>query len=476
MMLLELGAVGLLFCRMKMSLTSEVPMNQPEGTILSSAFRIFLVLVVALPLIQLMPVPMGLWAKLPGREFYANAIGQALASPDGLNWRSVSLIPSATESALLSLLPPLAVFLVALKLDSDRLHILVFVFLGVAAVDGLLGMVQYSHGWKYGSGTGTYNNRNHLAGLLEMALPVGLALLASTVGHHTARIESNRHGKRHRRRKLSLRQWLARFSVERFHQTTVLAALSLAILLGLIFTRSRAGIALGMLGILLCTLMFSFRLGGRKAYGLTGTFTFVGIGVASTIGLAPVWSRFASTDFGEDGRWGIFGATVRAIGEFFPLGSGAGTFVEVMHRFHPLGFMPGLYINHAHNDYLEWLLEFGLIAGALLVLWLILFLGQWGRILMHGEWTSFRFIQAGAGIALILMMLHSLVDFNLRIPANVVITAFLAGVFFHRQSTEKRSHVSRRANPEEGLRNAVSDYSIPPENQKNPFGVGVSSP
>ena len=477
MMILEFGSVALLFLMMKSALPPGCSANKQADSprSLSNTSRLFLVSMVALPFVQLMPVPMGLWAELPGREFYANAILQVFADTTGLNWRAISLVPSVTESALLTLLPPLAVFLLAIRLDSERLQVLVLVFLGVAAADGLLGLVQYSHGWKYGSGTGTYNNRNHLAGLLEMALPVGLAWLAATVGHGSVRTESNRHGKPHRRRKRTFRQWLARFSVERVHQTTVLAALSLAILLGLIFSRSRAGIALGMLGILCCTLIFSFRLGGRNAYGLAGTFTFVGIGIASIIGLTPVWSRFASTDLGEDGRWGIFDATVRAIGEFFPLGSGAGTFVEVMHRFHPLGFMQGLYINRAHNDYLEWVLEFGLMAVALIALWLMLYLRQWGRVWIRGEWTPFRFTQAGAGIALMLMMLHSLVDYNLRIPANAVFTAFLAGVFFHRQSRERRTRVHRRDNTEEGAGNAQFDYSIPAENQRNPFGTQVST-
>ena len=69
-----------------------------------------------------------------------------------------------------------------------------------------------------------------------------------------------------------------------------------------------------MLGILLCTLMFSHRLGGRNVYGLMGTFTAVGVGLASLIGLAPVWTRFTLEDPLADGRWKVFDATVQAIG------------------------------------------------------------------------------------------------------------------------------------------------------------------
>jgi len=70
------------------------------------------------------------------------------------------------------------------------------------------------------------------------------------------------------RRGRTFRQWLARFSVARLNQAALFGAAAIAILLGLIFTRSRTGVSLAMLGILLSTLTFSWRLGGRNVYGL----------------------------------------------------------------------------------------------------------------------------------------------------------------------------------------------------------------
>ncbi|WP_295454733.1 O-antigen ligase family protein, partial [uncultured Thiodictyon sp.] len=418
-----------------------------------------------LPLAQLAPVPMSWWAELPGRAFYAGAMRLTGDVGEGFGWRAISLIPSTTEGAWLTLLPPLAAFLVAMRLDRERLLVLVVVFLSIAAGEALLGLIQYGQSWMSdGNALGTYRNRNHLAGLLEMALPVSLALLAATIGHGRPAHTGGRRG----RSRQSVRRWVARFTVTRINQAAAFGALSLAILVGLIFTRSRTGISLAMLGVVLCTLMFSFRLGGRNAYGLIGTVTAAGIGLASLIGLLPVWSRFAFTDPFEDWRWPIFNATVQAIGEFFPLGSGAGTFLEVMRRFHP-DTITGVYINRAHNDYLEWLLEFGLLAGVLVAVWLLFYLHQWGRVWTRGEWTPFRFAQGGAGIAVLLMMLHTLGDYNLRTPANAVFTAFLAGVFFHRsRHHEEHRHRHPQAAGEEA-RPAPSIFTIPPENQRNPF-------
>ncbi len=448
---------------------------QPSA--LSRPVRVFLIALFLLPLMQLLPVPLALWAGLPGREYYAGALrlaGSGVVA--GFDWRAISLVPSSTEAAWLALLPPLAVFVAASCLSGRQLLALAQVFLGIAAAQALLGLIQYGDGadsaFRFGNtlmggnASGTYVNRNHLAGLLEMGLPVALALLAATVGHGLPRHIGGG------RRKRTVRQWLARFSVSRIDQATLYGAVALIILLGLVFTRSRAGVSLAMLGILLCTALFSTRLGGRNAYGLMGSFTTVGVGLAGLIGLTPVWSRFAYSDPIEDGRWRIFDATLQAIGEFFPLGSGGGTFEDVLRRFHPADFL-GVTINRAHNDYLEWLLEFGLAAALLIAIWLVFYLRQWGRVWKRGEWTPLRFAQAGAGIALLLMMLHTLVDFNLRIPANAVFAALLAAVFFHRPVEEERQPARRRRGASGGGEEpaAAPVYEIPPENRTNPFAL-----
>jgi len=469
LLVLELVALALL--------AGQIWLPSPRiGQSLSRPARIFLALLLLLPLAQLLPVPMALWANLPGRAFYAEALQRAGVGGAGFEWRAISLIPTATEFAWLALLPPLMVFVVAIRLRSQLLLKLVQVFLGMAVGEALLGLIQYGDGpgssFRLGndlmgdSAMGTYINRNHLAGLLEMALPLALSQLAATVG----RGPRQHVGQRQR----GWRRWLARLGAVRFNQAMLFGAAALTILLGLIFTRSRAGVVMAMLGILLCMLLFSNRLGGRNVHGLLGTFTAVGIGLAGLIGLVPVLDRFALQDPLTDTRWLIFDATVQAAGQFFPLGSGAGTFEAVLRRFHPADF-PGVTINHAHNDYLEWLLEGGLGAALLIAIWLMFYLRQWGRVWIRGEWAPFRFAQVGAGIALLLMMLHSLVDFNLRIPANAVFAGFLAAVFFHQAKEEERWPSRRResSGDDDGSskpRPPPPSYNtIPPENQVNPF-------
>jgi O-antigen ligase len=242
--------------------------------------------------------------------------------------------------------------------------------------------------------------------------------------------------------------------------------------MGLIFTRSRMGVSLAMVGILLCSLAFSRRLGGSNVYGLYGTVTAITLALAIEVGLAPVLDRFTLQDPLSDGRWSIFAGTLQAIGEFFPIGSGLGSFVEVFPRFHPADFINGAVINRAHNDYLEWTMGGGLVVPALLAIMLVLYLRQWPRVWTREIWSTFRFLQTGAGIAMLLMLLHSLVDFNLHIPANGIFFAFLAAVFFHRYPGEKMPRPSPEQSRERHRESTIAlPQGVPPENAVNPFDL-----
>jgi O-antigen ligase len=229
-----------------------------------------------------------------------------------------------------------------------------------------------------------------------------------------------------------------------------------------------------MVGILLCTVVFARRLGGKNAYGLIGMLTFIGWGLAVEVGLVPVLNRFTLESAIDDSRWSIFSSTLEAAARFFPLGSGAGTFIEVYPRFHPPDIVFDGIVNHAHNDYLEAFLEAGL-AGIVLSLALLgFYIFQWKRIWQRGNWSSFRLLQAGAGIGLLLLILHSAVDFNLHIPANAIFFAFLAAVFFHRQQQDEslKVDVSSVVGGEEtaAIETPAGNLNLSPiKNVRNPF-------
>lgn len=388
--------------------------------------------ILVLPLFHLIPLPFSLWQALPGHANYAQALVDINANVND-SARAATLVPSLTEFSWLAILPPIMVFLFTLSVPKEQLKTAVMVFLGMAVFQAILGLMQYGTGPDSllrfsdtpSSGLGTYPNRDHLAGFLEMALPLSLAMLTSSIGHsHTAR--------RHTR---NLRQRLALLATSYLNQAVVYACISIAILLGLIFTQSRTGNVLAMVVILLSTIAFSARLGGRNVYGLLGTFTAISIMLAIEVGMAPVLNRFIHQDPLQDSRWEIFNTTITAIGEFFPVGSGIGTFSQIFPRFQESGFN-GTFVNRAHNDYLEWIMEGGIIAAILILLFLVLYISRWTKVIKRGEWRTFNFMQVGAGIGVFAMILHTFVDFNLHIPANQIYFAFLAALFFYQSSNE----------------------------------------
>ncbi|MBS1213988.1 MAG: putative binding-protein-dependent transport system protein, partial [Proteobacteria bacterium] len=286
---------------------------------------------VALPLVQLLPLPEFAWNWLPGRDFYT-APSSAIGTIPG--HRAISLIPDATESALLVLLIPVAVFLATVSTSEAQLKQLINLFIGLAVIQAIIGLAQFGTGsltvlWppeggRIGSAYGTYPNYDHFAGFLEMALPLVLALLIAHIdfGSHKA--------PRHQRRQ-NLRQRLAQLFASgiRFNAVAIYSGAALAILLGVIFSRSRTAIALVMLGILLCALLFGSRVGGQRSTRLVTLFTVIGFALALEIGLAPVLARFADGGLVDHTRLSIFAGTIQGIREFFPFGSGLGSYPAV---------------------------------------------------------------------------------------------------------------------------------------------------
>ncbi|CAB1275795.1 O-antigen ligase family protein [Candidatus Nitrosacidococcus tergens] len=434
--------------------------------------RAILIGIALIPLIQLIPLPIEILSKLfPGRAFYADNITQTLNQDDISNrWHSIALIPSATELAWLALLPPIAVFISTRYMTSQQLKKLTYLFLGIASFEAILGLIQYGEGsenlFRLGneyyrdSAVGTYVNRNHLAGLLEMVLPIVLSILIAVIKKNPNITSNKDRGSWH--------QLLLRWSNNQGNYFLLFFTIAIIILLGTIFTRSRTGIMLVMLGLILSFFVFIRKIDLKKLYGTAGFIIFSSLIFAFEIGLTPIFNRFAAIDENmEKGRGLIYSGTLQAINEFFPLGSGAGSFAEVFQRFQPIDFTAG-YVHRAHNDYLEWILVGGLPAAILIVASLFVYGRRWIKVWRWEQESIFYFIQIGAGIGTLLLLFHTLVDFNLHIPANAIFFAFLLGVFFY--PLEQQQIRSKKNKPTASLPYyPPKPKEIPKENLANPF-------
>jgi len=421
---------------------------------LKKSHLVLIALILAVPLVALIPLPDTVWSTLPGRAAYMPIL-QAASNADTGFLKSISLASGATEYALLTLLPPLIVYIATVNLPRHHVYTLVYIVLGIAVFQATLGLMQYGAGPKsplhFGStnantATGTWLNRDHFAGFIEMVFPIALALLAATVGMNRKR----------NRQKPSWRKKLAFMSSVKGNQTAIFAFILILMILALIFTKSRAGVGLAMVGLFVSIFVFSHRLGGNNVYGSVGTIVAVIFVLAIEIGLAPVLDRFA-VDPMEDLRWTIYSSTMEGIGNFFPIGSGAGTFPISFPLFQSLDV--DKFINRAHSDYLEWIYDGGMLAIVAIALFFVLYIIGWKKLWIPQRWGTFRFIQAGAGIGIFLLILHSAIDFNLHKPANAVFFAFILAVFFKPNSEEAELQMRARKNKRQRTRQ-MSDEEV----------------
>lgn len=361
---------------------------------------------VAVPILQLIPLPPALWQALPGRESEIaalNLIGQASS------WRPISTSPYRTIAAALSLIPPIVMlFFVSRASLQERAHLLgVVAVLGICAA--LIGVLQVASGAAHwflpyphqisGVAAGFQANSNAGADMLLVALVALFGYVA-------------------------LRRDLIATGLGKL----IAGALALLLVLTIALTGSRAGTMLILLPLAAGGLMIFPKLGwSRVAMGTTVIVALLGVAGTSfgNAQLGRTWSRFAHL---SEARPELWKDTVYAIGQNWPIGSGLGTFEPTMTAVERLEVVDAAYPNRAHNDYLEFALEAG-IAGVLVLIAAACFLAVRAWRILHHTGSSRNRIQAVASLAILAVLgLHSIVDYPMRSLALASLAAMAIGL------------------------------------------------
>ncbi|MEM9531223.1 MAG: O-antigen ligase family protein [Pseudomonadota bacterium] len=334
---------------------------------------------------------------------------------------SLDVFASATvwlQSVLLCLL--LLLVLVLLERPS-RLAALALAMVLAGFVQAFYGSLMVLSGTEwlvlekktYGIGlaTGTFVNRNHLAGLLNTCLALGVGLLVGQVlrGHGAA-------GGSGVRRFL---KWL-------FGPQARLRLMLVVLVIGLVLTHSRMGNAGFFLSLGLVAVLALWRLRPlpRGLLVLLLTLVLVDLAVVgSWFGFEQVVARMTetgqstaeSTNLGDVDRLNISRETLAAARDYLWLGSGGGTFEQLFPAYRPVDLRKTY--DHAHNDYLEFLLEYGLVGSAFLLGFAALALRSAWRALNRRRNPLLRGLALGGLMACAAAALQAWVDFNLHIPA-----------------------------------------------------------
>jgi hypothetical protein len=125
-------------------------------------------------------------------------------------------------------------------------------------------------------------------------------------------------------------------------------------------------------------------------------------------------------------RWPVAQVTSQAAIANLPFGSGFGTFAPIYEKFEPRTSLGNRYVNHAHNDWLELWLTGGAPAIMLAVGFLAWLAASafrlWSRDQPEAPVLDLVLAQA-APIVIVLLLLHSALDYPLRTAALSVLFA-----------------------------------------------------
>ena len=363
----------------------------------------------ALPFLQLLPVPESLWLSSPERgDISAQLDAAGVGAP-----RTLSLVPYATETALLWLLPAVALFLAGLQCSPRQRIVLAGLLVGVSLMGMVLGVAQLFDGTdsalrfyaitNESSSVGFFANRNHHASQLALALPLVLVGAAAW--------------------------WSARRDHGHGSALWLVAGIGLAVLLilGVALAKSRAGLLLGMLAI---ALSLPALVGLRRKRGTRRALIIavvLGVVLAVQFALFGILQRF-QVDPLDDARFQYASLTVAAAIDHAPMGAGLGGFRRAFEAY-DVKSPENSYVNHAHNDYAELWLDGGWPAVVLgLALAFAFAVGLWKSWSPPGEPGGAKLLARAAGIGLLLLAMHSLGDYPLRTTALLATAGLLAAM------------------------------------------------
>ena len=318
-----------------------------------------------------------------------------------------------TLNALFATFAPLAMLALGVRLSADSRRRLLGIVLALAALSAVVGFLQvlgdpqsslyFYNVTNRGAGVGLFANRNHQALLLAMMLPM---LAASYVLAQHKRTKSNP---------------LA---------NGAMLLLALCLLPLILVTGARLGLIAAAIALVPSFLLVQ---GVASAAGSGGlpvrSNVLLGLVAALVIGLVAltVWAgrgiafeRLIGATSVEDMRVLILPTMLTMIRMYFPTGSGMGSFERIYQVHEPDALLQPTYMNHAHNDWLEVLLNAGIFGAALLaaataayciVLWRAF-------VPAHRLRDATSLVLARLGVILIgLLGLGSISDYPLRTPS-----------------------------------------------------------
>ena len=378
--------------------------GQPERlTRLSSCALALMAAVVLLPLLQLVPLPPDIWHALPGRELPAQ-IDAILAVS---TWRPLTLDVEGTVRAVLSLIPACVVFAASLRLHNGERGKLLVVVTAFALVNAIVGIAQLATGGSMtpypsahlGYPIGLFVNRNHNAVFLLLSMPIIAALAARRMQSAEAKVPY------------------------------IVGALALLTIAGVVVIATTSRMALALLPLALAgslALLFFRQSLLRLALPSTLALAAVAATISWVGGFNRNLSRFSSL---HDGRFDYWDDVSWALHHYGLAGTGFGSFIPVYQTAESLSGISPAILNHAHNDFIEIVLDGGIPAIVLLALFFALLAAAAVQLMKKRFDFNRASLNLAAALGMVLVLIFSLADYPLRMPAISCTFAVLCACF-----------------------------------------------
>lgn len=371
--------------------------------------RIAVTGIAILPLLQLVPLPPALWHILPGQSLRIATLGLIGAAD---TWQPLTLDPIGTGLSAILGISFVTLLTLLMRLDDPGFDRMIDLMLGIILFGIMIGILQVVSDGRFPNPhevdtgplmLGTYANKNHMGLAIACGMMAFGLLLAPRFDPR-------------------MRQW-------------IVMAGSIFALVCIVTTNSRAGLLLGILGAIILFAGSLRRLSWKYWLAAAVVLGALAMFVMSSAAYDLVAARFGDVD--DDLRWNITNWSLPLAARYWLNGSGAGSYVAVFNPAEQLAWVKATYVNAAHNDYLQTVIELG-VAGIVLVALLAISVVQCFPALRGGAKEQLSRQAMFGTVVIVMFALHSVVDYPLRRPAAWIFFALaLAALYRARSATRK---------------------------------------
>ena len=379
----------------------------------SSAFRahkpvvICLVVVTAYLFLQQIPLPVELLEILsPNTVKYL---------PSDAGFGHLSFDRHATASAMLKLASYLCIFCIALFFlnTPEKIQQALLFMVITGAVQGFYGAFEVLSGQDKTAffdfmvnprANGSFVYHNHFANFLMLCLCAGMGYFITSLSRRQYRYKSDR-----------LKATLFALTDTK----TMVRIMLMIMVIALVMSRSRMGNTAFFSSFLIVSLIYFFRgksvPGGFKILVVSMLIidTFI---VSAWFGLDKVKERIEGTSIEAESRDEVYRDAMKIVEDFPLTGTGGGSFETIFSSYQSEDIK--LFYDHAHNDYIQFMVEYGIPVTGLLGAMMAYVIYLAAKVLVTRQRRQLTGPAAAALMAFIGMLIHMSVDFPLLPPAN----------------------------------------------------------